>query len=104
MAKYRNRLQIIAEILEIVKEGARKTHIMYQCNLSYKLLKRYLRDVLRFELVCTEGDCNGFIITEKGKQFLERFENYVERSQRISQQVEKVNCEKEILERMVSAK
>jgi len=44
------------------------------------------------------------VITSKGKQFLEKFENYVERSQRISQQVEKVNNEKEILERMISAK
>jgi hypothetical protein len=38
----RDRLKIIAEILQAAKNGAKKTHIMYQCNLSYHQTKRFL--------------------------------------------------------------
>jgi len=40
MGKYRDRLQIIADILSVVRDGAKKTHVMYQANLSFTLLKR----------------------------------------------------------------
>jgi len=46
MGKYRDRLQIIADMLSVVRGGAKKTHIMYQANLSYTLLGRYLSEVL----------------------------------------------------------
>ncbi|MGQ9461394.1 MAG: winged helix-turn-helix domain-containing protein, partial [Candidatus Bathyarchaeaceae archaeon] len=37
MGKYRGRLDIVADILSVVNnnDGARKTRIMYQANLSY---------------------------------------------------------------------
>jgi len=104
LAKYRDKLQIIAEILEIATDGAKKTHIMYQCNLSYSLLKRYLRDILRAELICPEDYGNCYVITEKGRSFLKKFENYVERSEKVNQQIDEVNHEKELLEGIVSRK
>jgi predicted transcriptional regulator len=102
LTKYRNKLQIVAEILEIVRDGARKTHIMYKCNLSYKLLKQYLKDVLRAELVYEDKDGNRYTITRKGEVFLSKFENYVERSEKVNRQVDKVNIERALLEGMVS--
>ena len=104
MSKYRSRIEIVADILRIVLDGARKTHIMYQCNLSYKLLTRYLRDVLEAELVCNERDGNTYVITKKGKLFLQKFESYLEQSERVDQQVNDVNREKKLLESMVSGK
>lgn len=42
-AKYRNRTEIIASVLEAVKggNGASKTRIMFIAYLSYKQLKEY---------------------------------------------------------------
>ena len=102
MGKYRSRIEIVAEILRTVSGGARKTHIMYQCNLSFKLLMRYLRDVIQAELICEGGEGNNYVITEKGKKFLRKFEEYVERSERVSHEVDAVNNEKSILETMTS--
>ena len=42
MAKYRNGLSIIADILHVAGSGAKKTHIMYFANLSHELLEKYL--------------------------------------------------------------
>lgn len=104
MGKYRNRIEIVADILRTVLDGACKTHIMYKCNLSYKLLSRYLRDVLKAELICVEGHGNGYVVTEKGKLFLKKFESYVERSEWVNQQIKKANYERELLMSIVSGK
>jgi predicted transcriptional regulator len=69
-------VEIIADILSIAKDGAKKTQIMYRGNLSYKLLRRYLREVLGAGLVCVGEKSNIYQLTEKGKTFLEDFENY----------------------------
>lgn len=69
-------MEIIADILNIVRNGARKTQIMYKGNLSYKLLKRYLREVIGAGLVCAGERSNIYQLTEKGKMFLKDFENY----------------------------
>lgn len=76
--KYRSRLQIIADILQIVKDGSKKTRIMFQANLSYKLLKRYLNTVLGANLACL-NDSSEYVITDKGKVFLEKFNEYSKR-------------------------
>ena len=38
----RSELEILADILRLSKEGAKKTKILYQVNLSYSQLKNYL--------------------------------------------------------------
>jgi predicted transcriptional regulator len=76
MSRYRNRVEIIADILKIVGGGARKTQIMYKGNLSYKLLTRYLREVIGAGLVCVGEKANIYQLTEKGKMFLEDFKDY----------------------------
>jgi predicted transcriptional regulator len=48
---YRNRLDIIADILRVVSGNAKKTQIMYGSNLSYKVLQRYLAVVMKASLV-----------------------------------------------------
>jgi len=40
VARYGGRLEIIADILNAVGNGAKKTKIMYVANLSYGLLAR----------------------------------------------------------------
>lgn len=104
MGKYRRRIEIVAEILRTVRNGARKTRIMYQCNLSYKLLEQYLRDVVRAELICAEDASNGYVITEKGQRFLERFESYVERFEALNHQSKAVDEERTFLEGVIARK
>lgn len=100
MVKYRNRLQIIADILSVVRDGAKKTHIMYQANLSYTLLGRYLTDVLDADLVRVD-DGNNYRLTKRGHDFLERFDNYVKRCGKLEQQLNNVEDEKTVLENMI---
>ena len=76
MSKYRNRVEIIADILNVVGDGALKTQIMYKGNLSYKLLTRYLREVIGAGLVCAGERANIYQLTEKGKMFLKDFKDY----------------------------
>ena len=99
MAKYRDRLQIIADMLSIVSEGARKTRIMYQANLSYKLLCRYLSEVLDAGLVAyNDEDC--YVLTAKGEEFLSRYGEYSRLCKDLEEQLGLVNGEKSVLEKM----
>jgi len=99
MNKYRDRLQIIASILLIASRRAKKTQIMYQANLSYRLLCRYLVEVLDAGLVsCENQEC--YVLTAKGKEFLGRHEEYSKRCKSLNEHVTRVNREKAALESM----
>ena len=104
MGKYRTKLEIVADILRVVSKGARKTHIMYQCNLSYTLLNRYLREVLDAKLVCKDDGNNCYVVTRKGRAFLQGFKTYIAQSKKLRKRFSAVR-EKEVrLENMVSKK
>jgi predicted transcriptional regulator len=73
-SKRRDKLSIIAEILEIAREGTLKTQIMYKANLSFAQLNDYLKFMLKTELL-KKFHANGkevYIATEKGLDFLQR--------------------------------
>jgi predicted transcriptional regulator len=97
MAKYRSRLEIVADVLGVVSVGARKTQIMYQANLSYKLLINYLKDVIDMGLVKMKDE-NTYELTEKGFEFLEEFKGYYERRVEVEEQLNGVQDEKVMLE------
>ena len=42
LGKNRDRLSIVAAILEAVNSGATKTRIMFNTNLNFRLLEKYL--------------------------------------------------------------
>jgi len=72
--QYRNRIQIAANILEIAKNGSRKTRIMYLGNLSFDLLQKYLNLLARYGLIeVHDGSEKVYVATEKGRRFLEEF-------------------------------
>jgi len=72
--KRRDKLCIIAEILEIAKEGTLKTQIMYKANLSFAQLNEYLKFMLKIKLIekITPAGKDVYIATEKGLDFLQR--------------------------------
>jgi predicted transcriptional regulator len=101
LGKHRSRLQILERVLSVISdnEGARKTQIMYQAYLSYKLLTRYLNDVLRAGLVaCDDHKC--FRLTSKGERFLERFGDYHKCREFVEETLDNVEDQKLMLEQM----
>jgi len=72
LAERRNNLLITAEILQLAREGARKTRIVYGANLNFKLLNRYLDQLERIGLVTSHAGEGSLIrTTEKGMRFLD---------------------------------
>jgi predicted transcriptional regulator len=67
----RNHFDIIAEILQVAKKGAKKTHIMYQCNLSYRQTNKLLNFSLETGLLRTG---NSYHTTEKGLRFIQTYQ------------------------------
>jgi predicted transcriptional regulator len=73
-SKRRDKISIIAEILEIAREGTLKTQIMYKANLSFAQLNDYLKFMLKTGLLkkfLAKGK-EVYAATEKGVDFLQR--------------------------------
>jgi predicted transcriptional regulator len=68
LGKNRDRLSIVAAILEAVQSGASKTRIMSMANLSFKLLEKYLDISMRAGFV--QADEYKYTLTEPGVEFL----------------------------------
>jgi len=101
MGKYRGRLDIIADILSVVNDnnGARKTRIMYQANLSYKLLAQYLNEVVEAGLVIFETK-NYYMLTQKGNEFLAKFGEYHKSREKAEVQLNHAEDQRMTLEKM----
>lgn len=71
----RGDFEITANILRITVSDESKTHIMYRANLSYDTVKRYIDRLIHLKMIQRKVDGNRevFVTTEKGKLFLERF-------------------------------
>ena len=68
--RYRNRIEIICQILEVANGGVTKTKIMYKAFLSYAQLKEYLTVLIENGLLeYIEGE-QIYRTTEKGNRFL----------------------------------
>lgn len=104
MGNYRGRFDIIADILRVVKgnDGAKKTQIMYGANLSYKVLTRYLGEVLEACLVRFEMSKRCYVLTAKGREFLERYREYSRRNRHLERQLKNVRAKRRALEELCS--
>jgi len=72
----RDRLGILAEILEVAMDGCLKTQIMYRANLSFRQLKEYLSLMLDLRLI-ESPEANGKMIyrtTVKGLRVLQAYQ------------------------------
>ena len=67
----RSFFEIIAEILRVARNGAKKTRIMYSCNLSYRMTEKFLTYLLEADLLRIG---NSFHTTEKGLRFLKSYQ------------------------------
>jgi predicted transcriptional regulator len=98
MGNYRGKLDIIADILSVASRNARKTQIMYQANLSYKVLRKYLSEILGAQLVRFEDESRLFLLTEKGREFLEAYEKYSKSTKSVEKWLGEVATKKSVLQ------
>jgi len=99
MGRYRRRVDIIAAILNAAgKDNVKKTKIMYSANLSYRLLQKYLNEALNLGFMQVNND--GYEVTERGRIFLEKYENFSRKYFNLERELENLRFEREVLERM----
>ena len=104
MGNYRGKLDIIADILRVARENAKKTHIMYQANLSYKVLQRYLAELVEASLICFEDKTRCYVLTNKGHKFLDAYKRYHRTNKRIESRLRTANAKREVLEKLCKGK
>lgn len=81
-SKRRSEIEIIGDILDLSKNGAKKTEILYQGNMNFSQLQNYLDFLIEKNFV-EEGTIvneNGtsskiYVTTEKGNDLLEDITN-----------------------------
>ena len=97
--KNRSSLEIVRDMLSVATERSRKTKILFDAHLNYRLLEKYLKILLENELVKTvEDSC--YLVTCKGKNFLQNYEEHVERCKRIGEEIKDAHKEKLALKNM----
>lgn len=102
MGSYRRKLDIIADMLDVAKRGAKKTQIMYQANLSYKLLTIYLAEIIEASLVRFERKKRCYALTTKGLKFLQKYKDYSRRNKHIERQLNDISTKRKVLEELCS--
>lgn len=78
MARKRTRLEVIKDILEVIKSKNGKikpTHILYKSNLSYQMMEDYLKELMEKELIREQKTKQGrtYMLTDKGFDFLAEY-------------------------------
>jgi predicted transcriptional regulator len=75
MSRKRSSFEISAEILRVAMGGAKKSHLVYQANLNFAIIKDYLQELTSSGLLTSP--MNGsklYTTTDKGIEFV----NYLE--------------------------
>ena len=70
----RSREEIFAQILNVCKNGASKTKVVYQANLNFRTVNPYLKTLIGSNLIeVREGEKVLYETTQKGANLLEAF-------------------------------
>jgi predicted transcriptional regulator len=100
LGTYRGRLDIIADILDVASRNPKKTQIMYQANLSYRVMQRYLAEIVGAQLIAFEDEKQHYSLTSKGREFLDAYEKYSKTTKRIEKRLNDVASKKKVLEEL----
>ena len=93
MGKNRDRVSIIAAILEAANGGSSKTHIMFGANLSFNLLEKYLEVALDSGFLSFED--SKYYLTETGREYLKQYRHFEARYVGAQNLLEALRCERE---------
>ncbi len=70
----RSRHTIISQILEICRDGASKTRIVYQANLNFRTVNPYINLLIKNDLIIIKQGKNLlYETTENGRALAENF-------------------------------
>ena len=83
MSKKRGRLQIIYDILNVIKEKNEKikpTNILYKSNLSNQMFTEYMNELLQKEFIIENKIKTGktYSLTQKGFEYLNKYRIIIE--------------------------
>jgi predicted transcriptional regulator len=95
---YRDRLAIIADILEAASKNAKKTKIMYQANLSYNVLQKYLAEITSSSLIHYVPEQQCYRLTERGHDFMQLYKQYYKNNQLVQKKLSVLNNSRKTLE------
>ncbi len=99
MVKNRDRLDIVASVLEAAHLGSNKTRIMVVAKLSFKLLEKYLDVVVSVGFV--QVDDSLYSVTESGCEFLRLYSDFHDRSMKAAALLETLDSEHLKLSRLL---
>lgn len=100
LGSYRGKLDIIADILNVASRNPKKTQIMYQANLNFHLLQKYLAEMSTASLICFEDETQCYALTPKGQEFLEIYRQYTKTNRHAEKIIGEVNSKKHTLENL----
>lgn len=83
MVKKRNKIEIINDILRTIRDKRGKikqTHLMYKVNLSHKLMKSYLEELITKEMISEiREEKNIYILIKpRGEEFMDKLKKLTE--------------------------
>jgi len=95
--KNRRRLDIVRDMLSAASVRVRKTRVMYQANLNHRQVEKYLKILLESGLVELDDD-SLYLITGKGKEFLQMYVDYIDRQRKIREEIDGAENDRLLLE------
>ena len=98
MVKNRDRLDIVAAVLEAANSGSNKTNIMFSAKLSFKLLEKYLDIVMNAGFIQVADSI--YLLTENGREFLSMYSDFHERYTNAQELLENLGSEYNRLSRL----
>ena len=102
MGNYRGKFDIVADILNIASRNPKKTQIMYQANLSFRILQKYLAELSGASLICFQDETQCYALTKKGQQFLDEYKEYSKTNKHVEKVLNDANVKKANLARLFS--
>jgi predicted transcriptional regulator len=84
MAKKRERLEVIHDILKAIQDNRnsiKPTRLLYASNLSPQMFKDYIEELIEKEFIREQEDKKGkkmFSLRDKGFEFLEKYKIIVQ--------------------------
>jgi predicted transcriptional regulator len=93
----------MADILRVVSGNAKKTQIMYQANLSYKVLQKYLSYASESCLIDFHEERRCYVLTVKGGRFLEIYREYSEANRSLEKSLNVMSSKRKVLDQLCSS-
>jgi predicted transcriptional regulator len=75
---------------------------MYQANLSFRVLQKYLAEISGASLICFEDETQCYALTSKGEAFLEAYRQYSKTNRHAKKIIGEVNSKKQTLEKLIN--